>query len=279
MKKIITCIFICLCTVGAFSWDLRLDTKKDGKEDRFLNVEVAKKWENFDFNRNKIPDENCFYVSEKKMVYQILEEEQDFNADGQTDIWIKYNYQKYSFTREISIDSNGDGTADFITFERNNFVHKKMYDLNFDGQYDSVEEYTKKDPYGRKEFVGDRQTYVRYEVIEVKKSEDTNYDGKMDSFFWTEEHYRGKTLVAKKPLREEFDKNHDGRIDIWMIVTYGPDGRMQSVVTKYDNNFDGKVDEYRHANGRGEVIRQEFDYNGDGRIDKVIHNPRDLSAK
>ena len=64
-----------------------------------------------------------------------------------------------------------------------------------------------------------------------------------------------------------------------MEVTYGPDGHMKSVVTKYDSNFDGKVDEWRYANQRGEVVRQEFDFNGDGRIDKVVNNPTNLIAK
>ena len=276
MKKLAFILTALFTIYDIFAWDLSIDTKGTGKADRFLNVEASKKWENLDLNRNKIPDENCFYVSEKKIVYQILEEEQDYDGNGKSDIWIKYSYTKYGFSREIAIDTNGDGTADFITYEKNNFVYQKKYALDFDGNFESIEEFTKKDSYARKDFVDGRQVNVRYDVIEIKKSEDTNLDGKMDSFFWTEEHYHGKQMVAQKPMREEFDKNFDGKIDIWMEVTYGPDGHMQSVVTKYDNNFNGKVDEWRYANQRGEVYKQEFDYDSDGRVDEVRNNPRDL---
>ena len=279
MKK---SLILIIMTVSAFclnAWDFELDTNKDGKPDRFINAEADKKWEINDINRNKIPDESCFYVSDKKIIYRIFSEEQDYDHDGKTDIWIEYEYQKANYYSIIRIDTNGDGEADFITYKKNDFVQKKEYDLDGDGKFESVEEFKKLDKYVRKEYFQDKLTNVVYDVIEVKKSEDNDGDGKFDAWFWKEEHYHGKQLVAEKPTKEEFDKNGDGKVDIWMEVTYGPDGHMKSVVTKYDSNFDGKVDEWRYANQRGEVVRQEFDFNGDGRIDKVVNNPTNLIAK
>ncbi|HNZ26706.1 MAG TPA: hypothetical protein PKK13_05695 [Spirochaetota bacterium] len=272
MRVILTLVFVLSC-LGLFSADFVLDANNDGKPDRWLSVDMDKNWELLDVNRNKKADEGCFYVSEKNIVYRINEEKQDYNGDGKIDIWIKIVYDKRDFYKEISVDSNYDGKIDMIINEKNDFKTFAKFDLDFDGIFESTEEYSIGTSFSRKELVNNEMVEVQYKTIIQKKSEDTNLDGKMDSFFWTDMIYRSKQLVAEKPIKEEFDSNHDGKIDLWIDINYDAKGKMKEVVAKYDTNFDGKVDEWRYTNDKRQLIRIDKDINFDGKIDTVEKNP------
>ena len=275
MRRILLAIVLFNC-LSLFSADFALDANKDGKPDRWLSVDMDKNWELLDINKNKKADEGCFYISEKNIVYRINEDKQDYNGDGKIDIWIKIVYEKRDFYKEISVDTNNDGKIDMISNEKNDFKNFVKFDLNFDGTFESTEEYSVGTSFSQKELVNNAMVDVQYKTLIQKKSEDTNLDGKMDSFFWTDMIYRGKQLAAEKPTKEEFDSNHDCKIDLWMDINYDAKGKMKEVVAKYDTNFDGKVDEWRYTNDKRQLIKIDKDINFDGKIDTVEKNP-DLS--
>jgi len=147
------------------------------------------------------------------------------------------------------------------------------YDMNHDGFFDSIEEYTKSGVELRKELILDKWVNVEYSKVLVKRSEDTTGNKKYDSFFWSEKLYKGDKEISEKSLKEQFDSNGDGNIDIWIDVNYNPNGSTKDIVIKMDTNFDGKIDEWRYANEKREVIRIEKDTNFDGKVDDIIRNP------
>lgn len=257
-----------------FSWDFLIDTNEDGKIDRWINANVLKNWDMLDTNKNKKADELCFYVSNKNIVYLIEKEEMDSNNDGQSDIFINIKVEGKDFLREVSFDSNYDGIIDTIYYEKNDFRYMAKYDTNHDGFFDSVEEYSKISTEVIKELIMDKWIDFEYSKIMIKKSEDTTGNKKYDSFFWIEKLYKGSKEVGEKVLKEEFDSNNDGTVDIWIDIKYLNNGATDKIIIKMDTNFDGIVDEWRYANEKREVIRIEKDNNFDGRVDDVINNPK-----
>ncbi|HOJ64790.1 MAG TPA: hypothetical protein PLE45_10260 [Spirochaetota bacterium] len=257
-----------------FAWDFTLDMNEDGKIDRWVKAEVMKSWDLFDVNKNRKADESCFYVSNKNIVYLIEKEQMDSNGNGKPDVFIEIKTEGRDFYREISIDSNSDEKIDTIYYEKNEFRYMAKYDLNYDGSFDSIEEYTKGNVEYKKELIMDKWMDIEYSKVIVKKSEDTNNDGKYDSFFTLEKFFRGGKEINEKSLKEEFDSNGDGKIDIWVDVVYNTNGSTKEIIIKMDTNFDGKVDEWRYANEKREVIRIEKDKDFDGKVDEIINNPK-----
>ncbi|MDP3276523.1 MAG: hypothetical protein Q8Q09_15100 [Deltaproteobacteria bacterium] len=93
---------------------------------------------------------------------------------------------------------------------------------------------------------------------------DTNNDGVPDvrRVFVTsgEGHELRSTLICR-----EADLNGDGRKDIFRF--YNEEGR--TLREEEDRNFDGRIDVISFFD-RGEVVRREFDSNGDGQVDMRI---------
>lgn len=274
MRKLFFLIIFLYFINILYAWDFTMDTDGDGKIDRWIKCEVMKNWDLLDVNKNRKADESCFYVSNKNIVYLIQEENNDSNGDGKPDVFIKIKVEARDFFKETSFDSNYDGKIDSIYYEKNDFRYMVKYDMNYDGIFDSMEEYTKGDTEYKKELIMDKWLDIEYSKIIVKKSEDTNGDGKFDSFFFIEKLYRGLKEIGEKSLKEEFDSNYDGKIDIWVDVVYNSNGSTKEVIVKLDTNFDGKVDEWRYANERREVVRIEKDTNFDEKVDEIIRNPK-----
>jgi len=92
------------------------------------------------------------------------------------------------------------------------------------------------------------------------RSEDTNYDGLLD----TQNVYEEDKIV----LRTE-DTNHDGQVDL--RIAYGADEvATQKVV---DTNYDGKDDAlFKYADGR--LSYEERDLDNNGRIDRRVEYER-----
>ena len=86
-KLIIIYIFF-LGIFNLMSLDISMDTNNDTKDDRWLKVEIDKDWKLLDINQNDKPDEACFYLSDKNIVYFIEEEKYDYSDNGKANIWI-----------------------------------------------------------------------------------------------------------------------------------------------------------------------------------------------
>ncbi len=276
MRKIFLLIILLFVINLLFGWDFTIDTDGDGKIDRWVKADVMKSWDLLDTNKNRRADESCFYISNKNIVYLIQEEQMDSNVDGKPDIFINIKVEGKDFFREISFDSNYDGIIDTIYYEKNDFKYMIKYDTNYNGFFDSIEEYSKGDVEIKKELIMDKWVDIEYSKVLVKKSEDTNNNKKYDSFFWLEKLYRGNKEIGEKSIKEEFDTNNDGKIDVWVDIQYNSNGSIKQIITKRDRNFDGKADEWLYSNDKKEVLKIEKDNNFDDKVDEIINNPKKL---
>ncbi|MCR9161279.1 MAG: hypothetical protein ACE37F_12540 [Nannocystaceae bacterium] len=86
---------------------------------------------------------------------------------------------------------------------------------------------------------------------------DFNFDGRHDAYF----HYDEKGVL----VREQFDLDYDGRIDIGRTFR---DGKL--VLDEQDTNRDGFVDAWRRYD-KGRLLRIETDRDGDGRADMFAY--------
>ncbi|MDB4975832.1 MAG: putative lipoprotein [Myxococcaceae bacterium] len=90
------------------------------------------------------------------------------------------------------------------------------------------------------------------------------------------------TLARLVLVCRESDLNADGRKDV--VRVYSDEGKP--LREEADRNFDGKMDEVTFFQ-EGQVLRQEFDYTGDGKVDtkiyfdagKPLRAERDLKAR
>ena len=64
---------------------------------------------------------------------------------------------------------------------------------------------------------------------------------------------------------QTFDKNKDGKIDVWLYR----DEKGVPIKSVRDTNFDGKEDSWSFFKN-GEAFLDEDDYNGDGKVDRII---------
>ncbi len=240
LKKIIILIFLYLISSNIFTLDFNLDTDADNKEDRWINTILYKEWKKLDINKNDIPDESCFYISDKNIVYFIVDEKYDYAKKGKPNIWITNSFEDKNFYTEIKADENNDGKIDLIVNKINDVISLQKSDSDYDGIFEEEEHYNN----GRK----------------IKEAIDSNKDGKMDDFYI----FEGELL-----LKEEIDSNFDGKPDMWVIFKYKPDNSLYECTIEKDNNHDGKTDEWHFTNEKRQVIRIEKDTNFDGKVDST----------
>ncbi|MCP3983159.1 MAG: hypothetical protein GY723_02160 [bacterium] len=135
---------------------------------------------------------------------------------------------------EVS-DRNGDGRPDRWVYRHNG---KRVREL-FDEDGDSAP---------------DRTVYFDPEGSQQSVEEDTNLDGRLDS--WAE--YRKGEMA-----RQRRDTDFDGFLDTWIFYREGQITREEQ-----DLNGDGFRNRMAfYANGK--VVREREDLDGDGRIDRV----------
>ena len=241
MKKKLALIYIFI--IGIFnlmSLDINMDTNNDAKDDRWLKIEIDKDWKLLDINQNDKPDETCFYISDKNIVYFIKEEKYDYSGNGKANIWIKYSKKGKNYYTEITADEDEDGKNDLIVKKKNDIMYLKQSDTNNDGIIDMEEQYVD----GQK----------------VKESIDSNKDGKMDDYY---------TFENDVLMSEEIDSNFNGKPDLWVVFNYNEDKSLKECIIKKDNNHDGKVDEWHYSDNKRRIIRIEKDTNFDGEVDSI----------
>lgn len=112
-------------------------------------------------------------------------------------------------------------------------------DLNHDGKADLV------------------SIYSGEGVTLTCRQADFNFDGRLDAYF----HYDEKGVL----IREQFDLDYDGRIDIGRTFK---DGKL--VLDEQDTNRDSFVDAWRRYD-KGRLLRIETDRDGDGRPDMFAY--------
>ena len=238
IKKIF--ILICLFFILFFHLNssekkISIDSNSDGKNDDWIicytdQSQVHK----YDFNKDGKYTEEWFCQG-----FLIKEEKIDFNHDGTVDTWIFNIYKDNKVTTSIEMDTNKDNIIDVWQTKVNNFLVKRVHDLNFDK-------------------IPDEFSY--YEAGHLIREElDTNNDTKIDDVY----HYIADTLI-----KQEIDNDFNGQFDLWIEYTYKGSALQKACITK-DNNGDGKPDEWHHANNKRQVTKIEYDHNFDGRIDKV----------
>ena len=89
----------------------------------------------------------------------------------------------------------------------------------------------------------------------VERSEDTNYDGKLDAH----NRYENGRIAERSE-----DSNHDGKPDRWTEYENEHGTRVE-----VDRDYDGKRDGF-YIYEQGSLEREEHDTNGDGRIDRRV---------
>jgi hypothetical protein len=87
----------------------------------------------------------------------------------------------------------------------------------------------------------------------VREEADRNYDGKIDVWI---------SFVDGRIAQEDIDTNGDGKPDVWKFYL---DGQLQRI--RRDTNFDGKPDVWEIYT-RGKLERQGIDTNFDGHVDR-----------
>lgn len=76
-------------------------------------------------------------------------------------------------------------------------------------------------------------------------------------------------------VRQVFDMNHDGQIDLWKFYTHKKtvdtegEGEIIIVRKELDLNFDGRVDRIMFYNQKENLTQEEIDTNFDGKIDRI----------
>jgi hypothetical protein len=303
-KKIICLILIIIAAGNIFSVDFTVSTNNNGKIDRWINCELSKDWRKLDMNANGKPDESCFYVSDKNIVYLITDEKMDSFGTGNPNIFIKITVKGSNFFKEMKVDSNGDGKIDLSRYEQNDKVYLEKYDENFDGKIDRIVEFDK-DGIMSKESL-DKITPDEVEVDFFEKNILANLNGtnknivsssynkdsskkvyaiksglkvdekkKLDAALLTLGYNDEKMdkfysyMPTGEVLLEEYDTNNDGKIDMWLRYAYKNDRSLKEIVIEKDNNYDGKVDDWQFTDSTRSVIRVEKDTNFDGKVDSV----------
>jgi len=112
--------------------------------------------------------------------------------------------------------------------------------------------------------VKDVVRYYTDEARPLREEADRDFDGRIDSVNFFE-----NGIV----VRREIDQNHDGRVDTWSYLERG-------VITRgeRDANGDGRKDHWEYfENGR--VIRVGEDLDGDGRVDRWFRNAAAKAAE
>lgn len=241
IKKIIF-IFIIIHSIlfNLLSLDISIDTDGDNKIDRWINASLYKKWQILDVNKNDIPDESCLYVSDKNIIYFILDEKFDYSNDGKPNIWITNTIKNNDFYTEIKADENNDGKIDLMVYKVNDIIYLQKSDTDYNGTFE-MEEYFNN---GKK----------------IKEAIDTNNDGIMDDYYY----FDGEFIE-----KEEIDSNYDKKPDVWVIFNYRPDHTLYECLIEKDNNYDGKPDEWHYTDEKRRVIRIERDTDFDGKIDSI----------
>lgn len=234
-------IFFILSITTLFSDDIEMDTDGDGKNDRWLNVEIFKAWKKIDINKNDKPDESCLYVSDRNKIYFIKLEKFDYSGKGKPNIQIRNKIEGKNFFTEIEVDENMDGNIDFILYKKNDVMYMKKSSNGTSKIFDVIEEY---DSNG----------------LLVKESVDINKDGIMDD---------ANIFNNNILIRQEIDSNFDKAVDIWVHFKYKPDNTFEECIIEKDNNFDGKADEWHTTNDRRQVIKIEKDTDFDGKVDEI----------
>ncbi|OHD05782.1 MAG: hypothetical protein A2Z98_15260 [Spirochaetes bacterium GWB1_27_13] len=302
--KLKFCILFLLIAISAFSVDVTLDENNDKKIDRWLKIEVYKDWKLLDVNGNDKPDESCFYVSEKNIVYLIFSDIQDYDADGKPDIFMTVTVKGKSFFKEIKIDSNNDGKIDLIRYEEKDKVYLQKSDENFNGKFDKIEEYNSNGVKIKESMdkITPEESTIDYFEKEILAKVTPQNKNLLLAFYEKNENER-KYIMKKtlKPddyrkideilftlgynnekmddiyyfdengtiLKEEHDTNNDTKPDMWVKYTYNAEGGLKDVVIEKDDNFDGKVDEWHYSNNKRQIIKVEKDTDFDGKIDSV----------
>ena len=92
--------------------DFKFDTDGNDKADRWLKVDIFKKWEALDLNKNGKPDETYLYISDKNIVYFINEESYDYSGNGKADIWINNKREGKKVHSVVKADTDNNNKID-----------------------------------------------------------------------------------------------------------------------------------------------------------------------
>ncbi|MBQ9816195.1 MAG: hypothetical protein IJM59_01830 [Proteobacteria bacterium] len=86
-------------------------------------------------------------------------------------------------------------------------------------------------------------------------------------------------------VRQVFDMNHDGQIDLWKYYSYKKtidvEGKGELIISRkeLDLNFDGRIDRIMFYNQKENLIKEEIDTNFDGNIDRIHYYDNGLIVK
>jgi hypothetical protein len=160
---------------------------------------------------------------------------------------VKAFYDQWGRLVRIEQDTNGDGKADRIArHDGEKWAHRLELDLDFDGEMDRWEDY------------GADGKMKRYAIVDS--------DGRVR--LWVSVNEEGK------PLRYEYDKDADGKIERAEVVVEGRIGRIE-----LDTNRDGKADRWQDWR-EGRLRTETIDLDGDGRPDRrLLYGPHGITVE
>ncbi|MBI9109050.1 MAG: hypothetical protein JEZ04_20065 [Spirochaetales bacterium] len=113
------------------------DTNGDGRPDRWIRS-TGGVIEEIGIDRDY--DGTVDYLTKYDQEFRKIEEQLDFNYDGQMDDFYYYKAEKM-YRREI--DTNFDGKVDIWVYLDGIYIQKYEKDTDFDGKIDLTEDYTK----------------------------------------------------------------------------------------------------------------------------------------
>lgn len=242
-------IFLFVSVSNLISENLTLDTKGDGKIDRWLNVELDRDWKKLDVNKNNKPDESWFYVAKDNKIFFIISEEFDYAGKGKPDIWITNEINGKDINTVIKADSKASGKIDMITYKKSDNINMIKADNDQDGIFEVVS------------YFDDKGNKIK-ETVDSKPKKDGNF---------TDFYYYKNELIQK----EELDSKFTGKIDMWLEFEYNPDNTLKQCIIMKDDNGDGKPDEWHYTDNKRRVIRIEKSTKCDGKIDQITDLKKD----
>ncbi|HAK46187.1 MAG TPA: hypothetical protein DCO79_09765 [Spirochaeta sp.] len=120
-----------------FAQEMAEDTNSDGNSDRWITINAGKVSEialDRDYNGD------IDYIVKYNDISEKIEEQLDFNYDGEMDDYYYYARDKM---KRREIDTNYDGKIDVWVYLDGIYIEKYEKDTDFDGRVDIVKDYSK----------------------------------------------------------------------------------------------------------------------------------------
>jgi antitoxin component YwqK of YwqJK toxin-antitoxin module len=164
-------------------------------------------------------------------------------------------------------------------FDNSNIAHRQLLDMNRDLVVDLWKFYEKKQSSDEEQG----------ELVLIRKEVDGNFDGRIDSILYYNEH--------EALIREELDTNFDGEVDVVRYYSNSQLAKVENysasqanykideagdvtavpsstrfyrkgVLTReeVDDDLDGKLNVVIVFDANGKIVQKGFDHNGDGQI-------------